>query len=332
MKRNLPAYVYAKGKRGYLYFCRNGVTQRMKEAPGTPEFALEYAKAMQGRVIVPAKNMKRLIAHYMASPKWAKLADKTRRNYEGHFRYFLRAMENVDPTTLRRVHINQMRDAFADKPTDANHKISAISVLMNHAVDIGWMERNPAHGVSRLPGTGKHREAWPEEMIEAFRAAAPPRALLIFELLIGTGQRIRDVLGLQWGQIDGDGFTIRQHKTGTELYIPLTDRLRSVLAQTPRKGLFIVCQANGRPLTYATAWVDVREVRRTIGADKYDIHGLRHTAASEIASIPGMTADHVKAITGHQNGAMVRLYAGKAMQKARAKEAQRAREHTEPKA
>jgi hypothetical protein len=38
-----------------------------------------------------------------------------------------------------------------------------------------------------------------------------------------------------------------------------------------------------------------------------------------------MTADHVRAITGHSATQMVRLYAGEAMQKARAKEAQAAR-------
>ena len=40
------------------------------------------------------------------------------------------------------------------------------------------------------------------------------------------------------------------------------------------------------------------------------------------AALPGMTADHVRAITGHSAVDMVRLYSGKAMQKARAKEAQ----------
>jgi hypothetical protein len=38
-----------------------------------------------------------------------------------------------------------------------------------------------------------------------------------------------------------------------------------------------------------------------------------------------MTADHVRALTGHSSAEMVRLYSGKAMQKARAKEAQEGR-------
>jgi len=50
----------------------------------------------------------------------------------------------------------------------------------------------------------------------------------------------------------------------------------------------------------------------------YFVHG----GVCQIAALPGMTADHVRSITGHSAGAMVRLYAGKAMQRARAKEAQ----------
>jgi len=54
----------------------------------------------------------------------------------------------------------------------------------------------------------------------------------------------------------------------------------------------------------------------------YFVHG----GVCQIAALPGMTADHVRAITGHSAGAMVRLYAGKAMQRARAKEAQKLRD------
>lgn len=60
-------------------------------------------------------------------------------------------------------------------------------------------------------------------------------------------------------------------------------------------------------------------------AQDYPPHSLRHAAASEIAAIPGMTEEHVKAITGHTSSQMVRLYAGPAGQKARAIEAQRGR-------
>lgn len=325
MKRSLPAYVYPKGRRGYLYFVRGGATQRILSPPGTAEFAAEYALLMKGVTPTPRRTVEKLIDDYMRSPKWAKLAVNTRRSYERHLLYFAEVAGRIDPAMLRRVNINQMRDALSDKPTDANRKIGALSVLFEHGIDIGWLRENPVKGVRRLETIGRVRQPWPIEVIESFRNQADARTLLIFELLIGTGQRISDVLSLCWSDLSSDGFHLTQGKTKKRLIIPLTARLRAALAIAPRKSLFIVAQENGNRVGYNLAWKDFMEVRRRIGAEQFDIHGLRYTAASEIASIPGMTSEHVKAITGHSEAAMIHLYAGPAIQKARAQEAQQAR-------
>jgi integrase len=318
MKRDLPAFCYRKGRKRYVYYIRGKHSQRIKSEPGTPEFAAEYARLLNDAAPPVVRSMAKLIELYRKSAKWATLSHNTRRSYERSLAFFEQKFGKQDPALLRRVHINQIRDKLAEKPTDANRKIGALSVLLEHAINIGWMDKNPAKGVSRLPTTGRKRTSWPVE-------EAPPRTLLLFELLIGTGQRIGDVLSLRWSDLDGDGFNLTQGKTGTRLYIPLTARLRMVLATAPRKGLFIVAQDNGLRLSYQLAWKDIMAVREKIGAKDYDIHGLRYSAAAEIASIPGMTAEHVKAITGHTDTAMVHLYAGPEIQRARAKEAQKAR-------
>ena len=325
MKRNLPAYVYARGKRGYLYFIRSGVCQRIHSEPGTPEFAADYAMLMRGRPVTPKRNIGKLIELFMRSPKWANYAHNTRRGHERHLTYLRDTAGNIDPAKLRTVHVYEMRDALADKPTDANRKIDTLVALLNYAIQIGWIDRNPAHGVERLKATGRKRKPWPVDLIEAFRAEADGRTLLIFEMLLGTGQRINDVLSLRWSDLDGDGFTLTQGKTKTELYIPLTDHLRSVLASQRRRGLFIICHEDGTKISYQLAHKDVMAVRKQIGADEYDIHALRYAASSEIAAIPGMTRDHIQAITGHADAAMIRRYAGAAVQKIRATEAQKAR-------
>lgn len=327
MKRDLPAYCYRKGKRGYVYFIRGTTCQRIASAPGSAEFAVDYARLLKGRLSPPSRSLAKLIAHYRASARWGKLSSNTRKSYERSLEYFESVAGNVDPASLQRFHIIQMRDALSDKPTDANRKTGALSVLLEHGIDIGWLTANPAKGVRKLETNGRVRTPWPAEIVEAFRATAEGRTLLIFELLIGTGQRIGDVLSLRWSDLDDGAFTLTQSKTKTKLYIPLTDRLKTILDRTPRLGIFIASQNNGLKVSYQLAWKDIMAVRTMVGAEAYDIHGLRYTAASEIASIPGMTAEHVKAITGHSEAAMVHLYAGAAMQKARASEAQKARKN-----
>lgn len=327
MKRDLPAYVYPKGRKGYLYYCRRGAKPvRMYQKPGTPEFAAEYAMLLKGRQPTPARTMKRLIGDYMASYKWKRLAKNTQRSYGRHFAFFEDVMGNVDPGTLRRVHVNQMRDELSDTPTDANRKVGALSTLLEHAIDKGWLSKNEAKGVERLKGKRPDREPWPEDKIEKFRQHADARTLLIFELLLGTGQRIGDVLAMKWADIEDGGIRVKQEKTKAALWVPFTPTLSALLEATPRLGDFIVSQDNGKPMSYQLAHRDIMRVRKhkEVRAEGWDIHSLRHSAASEIASIPGMTFEHVRAITGHTSEQMAKLYSGKAHQKARAREVQNA--------
>jgi len=334
VRRGLPPHVYAKGRKGYLYFVRGGICARMHSRPGTAEFAVEYAKHMRGDVVAPAKTISKVIEAYRKSPQWAKLASNTRKSYTRHLEYFAEKIGHLNPDSITVRHVNAMRDALADKPTDANRKIGCLSSLYTWAQANDWAKTNPAIVAAKLEPTGKTRHPWPQDLIDAARATAKGRDLLLFEMLIGTGQRVNDVLSMRWSDMDADGITIIPAKTKGKkphpIYIPLTARLRAILAATPRKGLFIVAQDNGLRVSYNLAWKNMMALRRAIGAEAYDIHALRHSAASEIASLPGMTADHVRAITGHSGQAMIKLYAGPAMQKARAKEAQEARNRTRP--
>lgn len=334
MKRGLPAFVYPKGRKGYLYFLRGGVCQRMHSTPGTADFAAEYALLMRGPVVGPTRTIAKIIDAYRKSPEWAKLASNTRKSYTRHLEYFAEKIGHLHPEKITVRNVNAMRDALSDTPTDANRKIACLSSLYTWAQANDWAKHNPAIVAKKLEPTGRTRHPWPQDLIDAARATAKGRDLLLFEMLIGTGQRVNDVLSMRWSDMDVDGITIIPAKTKGRkphpIYIPLTARLRSILAATPRRGLFIVAQDNGLRVGYNLAWKNMMALRKAIGAEAYDIHALRHSAASEIASLPGMTADHVRAITGHSGAAMVRLYAGPAMQKARAKEAQAARNRTRP--
>ena len=42
---------------------------------------------------------------------------------------------------------------------------------------------------------------WPAEHVEVFRGVADARSMLIFELCLATGQRIGDVLDMQWSDM-----------------------------------------------------------------------------------------------------------------------------------
>jgi integrase len=325
-KKQLPPYCYPKGKRGYVYFIRGGTCQRIKAAPGTADFAGEYALLLRGKAAPSKTTFKALIEAYRKSPEWAKKATNTRKSYERSMDYILTHAGDVDVRTFRHRHVIEMRNALSDHPTTANRRITFLSTLLTWGVKNDFCPTNVAAKAEPLETTGRVRRPWPQDLVDAFRKAATGRTALLFDLLTETGQRINDVLSMRWSDLDADGISLVPAKTKRTkrdpIYIPLTARLRRSLADAPRKGLFIVAQDNGLRVGYQLAWKDIMAVRKTIGAEAYDIHALRHYAASQIAALPGMTADHVMSITGHSAVDMARLYSGKAMQRARAKEAQ----------
>ncbi|MFN7004297.1 MAG: tyrosine-type recombinase/integrase [Roseinatronobacter sp.] len=293
--------------------------------PGTAEFAAEYALLMRGNPPAPKHTVDGLIQKYMRSEKWPDLAPNTRKSYSRHLEYLRAIIGHIDPSTLRTYHIYEMRDGLRDKPTDANRKVGALSSLLNYGVQIGWLDVNVAKGVESLKGLRAAREPWPVDKIEAFRAEAEPLARLIFEMLLGTGQRIGDVLKMRWDELDDGGISVRQQKTGHGIYVPLTDALAEVIAAAPRIGETIIAQPNGKPVSYPLAHKLIMEVRKSIGAEAWDNHCLRHSAAAEILSLPGMTIEHVMAITGHSSEEMARHYSRRANMASKAKEAQNAR-------
>jgi integrase len=179
---------------------------------------------------------------------------------------------------------------------------------MEAAIDAGLIRQNPAKGVSEVKYEKRDRQPWPEDKIAAFRAAYAhgTRERLCFELLLGTGQRIGDVLRMQWGHIDGEGIRVKQGKTGKRLWAPLTPHLAACLAVAPRAGLTILTARGGRPWAYGSAAQQMRKAREAVGALEYDLHGLRYAACVELF-LAGCTDEEISAITG-QSVAMVLHY------------------------
>ncbi|MEI4473213.1 site-specific integrase [Frigidibacter sp. MR17.24] len=323
MKRQLPAYIYDKG--GVLYFQRRGwPSARIASAPHTPEFAAEYARILAGArpAYTGRKTFAALVKLYVASPAYGSLSVRTARDYDKVLAWITEKLGELPVAGLKRKDVIRARDANASAQRFANYIVQVLRIVLNHAHDLGWVETNAAKGVSLLKSTGPEREAWPPALIEKFREAASGRTLLIFELCLGTGQRIGDVLRMRWSDIDGDGIEVKQGKTGTPLWIPLTPRLRATLDATPRVGLTICAWGkNGKPTSYRGAADLVMAVRETVGAKDFDLHGLRYSAAAELAAL-GCTDEQIASITGHKSLRMVAKYAGAVRQRARATEAQ----------
>lgn len=325
MKRPELPFLQVKTVKGreYCYFRRNGGYLALPHY-SDPDFFRAYEDAIQGRQLKPSKNtFRRLIQEYQASPKFRNLKPRTKKDYAKVDQYLLDVVADDDPARMIRRDVVDAQMANTHRARFANEIVAQLSRLFEFGINLGWLDHNPAKGVERLK-TGEGHKPWPKWLIAAYRAAANGADLVFFELCLGTGQRVQDVLDMKWADIEDGGINVTQKKTGHELWVPFTPRLSNVLSTTPRSGFWIVSGKHGRALSYNSIEQRFRKIRADIGGEDYVMHGLRYTAAHELAAA-GCTDAEIAAITGHKSVEMVAKYSRKAGQRGLALRAQEKR-------
>jgi len=327
-KRELPKHVYRQ-KNG-LYFQRRGwPSQKFQSEFGTADFWAEYAGILSQKDRprkVLARNFGALIDHYRKSPRYKNLKPRTGLDYDKYLDFFREIMGDANPAKMQRKDVIRLRDANAEKAYFANYSLRVLRVLMEHCVDLGWRETNPARGVPEIKTAKTEREPWPRELLDVYRAhcALGTRERLVMELCVGTGQRIGDVLSMRWSNIENGAVWVRQSKTSKELWVPILPELQAALDAASRHSVYILTNERGtNRWSYRGASAAVRKVREQIGAVAYDIHSWRYNAACELLEA-GCRDDLIAAVTG-QSPAMVQHYTKKVRQRIRAAEAQQMR-------
>lgn len=327
-KRELPKHVYKQ--RNGLYFQRRGWPSRKFQSEfGTADFWKEYSDILRGKEEarpVVSRNFAALIKDYRKSPRYHRLKPRTALDYDKYLDFFIAIMGDANPANMKRKDVIRLRDSNAGKPYFANYSLRVLRIVMEHCVDLGWRETNPAKGVSEIKTQSREREPWPQSLLDAYRVACPidSRERLLMELCVGTGQRIGDVLEMRWSDIQDGCVFVKQNKTGKELWVPILPELQSALDAASRHSVFILTNERGsNRWSYRGASQAVLKVRALIGAESYDILSWRYNAACELVEA-GCGDDLVAAVTG-QSPAMVMHYTKKVRQRIRASLAQQKR-------
>jgi integrase len=344
--KELPAYIHRRKRDGVLLFRKRYggrivetrlETQFPEGQPVPTALHLERERLLNAPApVAPGQDMNAVLRHYIASPKYRDLKLRTRQDYDKHLVYIREKLGHLRPKNIERHHIIRWRDAWAadGTPHRANYRTRVLSIVLEHAKDMGLLtksEENPCKGIAALKYEKKDRTPWPDTKVAAFRKtyAYGTRERTLFELLLGSGQRVGDVLKMQWSHIEDGGITLRQGKTGKPLWVPLTSHLRLALDAAPRETLFILSKDEAKsrgpgPWAYRGAADAMKAARTAVGAQDYDLHALRYTAAAELL-LAGCSDELISAVTG-QSPAMVKHYTRHVRQRVRAREAQKRRE------
>ncbi len=278
---------------------------------------------MNGKAPAPRTSWAALIASYRASDRWLALRTRTRADYELVLDYITAKNGAKDMTRAKRSDILAAMEANRHRTRFANAIPQVMSVLCEHAIDLGWRTDNPAKGTRRMAVPVERRKPhvpWPDDAVTLWRAQARPLPRLIFELGVGSVQRPADWCRFRWGDYDGKALRVTQGKTGVSLTLPCTPELVAVLEAAasewvtgPRSDQHILLKPDGNPMNYYAMAAIMLAERKRLGLAAYDLHALRYRGVMELAWA-GCDDDEIAAYSGHASKAMVRKYAGDARQ------------------
>lgn len=203
-----------------------------------------------------------------------------------------------------------------DTPGAANRALALLSSMFNWAIKNGHCdEPNPCRNVKPYRGRKIERFLSGAEMgrLNAALQAAEakdPYPVAALRLLIFTGARLSEILGLRWEWVDFEAAMIRlpDSKTGAKpiyLNAPAIEVLHSIPRMLDNPYVIVGLKQGAALVNLEKPW---RRIRKAAGLEDVRIHDLRHSFASVGAGL-GEGLPIIGKLLGHLNPTTTARYA-----------------------
>ena len=315
---------------GRLYFRRKIAgkdSYHRLPALDDPDFAAEYARISAPEVLKPGPahgTLGWLVASYRASAEWKAKSGRTRENQARYLDLIAERDGHRSASGVRPVHVYKLRDRLLETPGKANVWLSVFGSLMRHAVRLGLRDDNPCDNVPILR-TGEH-EPWPADLLRVCLEVATPMTRLAIVSALCSGQRIGDLVRMQYGWISAGIMEFDQEKRRRggivkHVAVPMHPFWTEELAKLPRRSVTLLYERSGAPFKTTGALQErlralmEHEAVQQVCADliareviaegaRFTFHGLRKNACcyllerglndSEVGEILGMSPEMVR--------------------------------------
>jgi integrase len=195
--------------------------------------------------------------------------------------------------------------------------VTLVSAVFAFGIERGLCADNPARGVKKAPVRKVERflaEAEMARLAAALEAESQrtgnPYPSVAIKLLLLTGCRRGEIVGLCWGHVDFERECLRlpDSKTGAKV-VYLNAPARALLQELPRMAgnprVIPGMKAESASAAIERAW---RRVRAAAGLAGVRTHDLRHSFAS-VGAAGGLSLPIIGALLGHKHAATTARYA-----------------------
>lgn len=312
-------YVYRKSEGGKLgketVLCRTDA----------PLSELWKAYEDMGKAEQPQRTLAWLMAQYLDSANFLRLAPRTQKDYRGYAERIGQTklangdvfgsieINRITRGTMQRYHDRRAKDA----PTQANRNVKFLSSCWEWALNRDLAKENPCKGLELAKETPKtiYVNDGAYQFVLGFAAREYAYLPIIMELAYLCRMRTSEVLDLTRADILQEGLMVRRRKGSRDTITEWTPRLRAAVDAAlalPRKVALIRSEKNhlipgktgGRMLetTVQTAWD--RMIKRALTAgltQRFSLHDLKAKGVTD-------TEGDKQTASGHRTRQMVDVY------------------------
>jgi integrase/recombinase XerD len=206
--------------------------------------------------------------------------------------------------------LGRLKEGWKVRPSTAIKRLERLRSFFKFCVDRDWISKNPARALrapKEITIVKKPYDAWELEKIDwaiplfpikgIYREQNRERINAFISVLRWTGLRIRDVVQLKRSAVDKKYITVRTHKNGKPVQLPVHPEVNDALSKM-HGGDYFFWSGEGNPKSCVGDWQ--RTLRRLgiLAGVHIHAHRWRHTFATQLLS-KGVPVSEVAAILGN---------------------------------